>query len=220
MYFGMSLCAHAFGKLRFSVDKQTCCPTFNHGSSGWCRAFAWCVCLTQLLIIALCALMMRFLTFSVKSCTLANSDSPMVWIVFGMYPYVSSKGVKPVDWLMLEFKANSTIGRCFGQSSWSGLTIAHSTCETFRSILSDAPFVCGWKAVDLASLIPSRQCVSVQNCDVNLGSLSLTIVSGSPCSRTICDMNIGASCATVVVVCSGIRCTSDINQHSTTTMWR
>ena len=51
---------------------------------------------------------------------------------------------------------------------------------------------------------------------MNFGSLSLTIVSGNPCSLTISAMNMGASSAAVIVVHSGIRCTSDMSQHSTT----
>ena len=93
--------------------------------------------------------------------------------------------MKPVDSLTLEFIANSTIGSCFGQSNWSGFTTVLSIWDTFRIILSDAPFDCGWNAVDHASLMPSRQWVSVQNRDVNFESLSLTIVSGSPCNQTM-----------------------------------
>jgi hypothetical protein len=64
----------------------------------------------QLSISVLWARMTRSLTLSAKSCTLANSDSPMVWIVFGIYPYISSNGAKLVDSLMLELRANSTAG--------------------------------------------------------------------------------------------------------------
>ena len=105
---------------------------------------------------------------------------------------------------MLELIENFTIGRCFGQLSWSSWTTVCSICETSLIILSDAPFDWGWKAVDFANLTPSSQCVSVQNCDMNFGSLLLTIVSGSLCSLTISTMNIGASLAAVFVVCSGI----------------
>ena len=89
-------------------------------------------------------------------------------------------------------------------------------CPEHLRDLSDAPFDWGWKAVDFASLTPRRRCSSVQNSDVNLGSRSLTIVSGSPCNRTTLDMNNGASSAAIVVVHRGIRCTRDVNLHSTT----
>ena len=67
--------------------------------------------------------------------------------------------------------------------------------------------------MDFDNLMPSSQCVSVQNCDMNFGSWSLTIVSGRPCSQATCIsfMKSGASCAAVVVVHSGIRCTSDVS---------
>src|SRR5271154_305609 len=108
-------------------------------------------------------------------------------MVQGISPYVSSNGAKPVEVLTLEFKANSTIGRCrcVSQSNWSGRTAAHNTWDTLRIILSDAPLDCGWNAVERASLTPRRRCISVQKSEGNLGSLSLTIVSGGPCNRTM-----------------------------------
>ena len=57
-----------------------------------------------------------------------------------------------------------------------------------------------------------------QKSNVNFGSRSLTIVSGSPWRRTTFVMNNGASWAAVVVVVNGIRCTRDVNLHSTTIM--
>ena len=74
-----------------------------------------------------------------------------------MYPYVSSNGANLVDLLMLEFIANSTVGRCLGQSSWLGLTNVLSTWDTLHIILSEALLVWGWKVVDLVSLMPSRR---------------------------------------------------------------
>jgi hypothetical protein len=56
------------------------------------------------------------------SCTLAKEDSPMDWMIHGRYPYINSNGAKPIEVLTLELMVNSVIGRCLGQSSWSGLT--------------------------------------------------------------------------------------------------
>ena len=98
---------------------------------------------------------------SVKSCTPVNVGFPTDWRTRGRYPYVNSNGAKPVEALTLELMANSVIARCFGQSSWSGLTSVRSICDTLRIILSDAPLVCGWNTVDLANLMPSSLCVSV-----------------------------------------------------------
>ena len=74
----------------------------------------------------------------------------------------------------------------------------------------------GWNAVDFASFMPSNRCSSVQKSDVNFGSWSLTIVSGSLWRRTMFVMNNSASWAAVVVVVNGIRCTRDVSLHSTT----
>ena len=122
----------------------------------------------QLAIIVLWATMS--LATSAKSCMPAYLDVSMDWIVQGTYPYVSSNGANTVDLFMLELSTNSTVGKCFGQCNWSGLTNVLSTWETFQIILSDAPFDWGWKAVDFASLTPKRQCSSVQNSNVNFGS--------------------------------------------------
>ena len=99
-----------------------------------------------------------------------------------------------------------------------GLMSVRSICDTLQIILSDAPLVCGWNAVDLANLMPSSLCVSVQKADVNFGSQSLTIVSGSLWRQTTCVMNSGTSCEAVVIVRSGIRCTRDVNLHNMTQM--
>ena len=93
-----------------------------------------------------------------------------------------------------------------------------STCDTLQIILSDAPLVCGWNAIDLANLMPSSLRVSVQKADMNFGSWSLTIVSGSPWRGTMCVMNSGASCEAVIIVHSSIRCTREVNLHSMTQM--
>ena len=111
---------------------------------------------------------------------------------------------------MLEF-------RCFGQLSWSGLTSVRITWDTFWIILSEALLVCGWNAVDFVSFMPSNRCSSVQKSDVNFGSQSLMIVSGSLWRQTTFVMNNSASWAAIVVV-NGIRCTRDVNLHSTTQM--
>ena len=169
-------------------------------------------------IIASWALITMLRASSAKSCTLANVDFPTDWRTHRRYPYVNSNGAKPVEALTLELMANSVIARCFGQSSWSGLMSVWSICDTLWIILSDAPLVCGWNAVDLANLMPSSLCISVQKADMNFGSRSLMIVSGSPWRRTMCVMNSGASCEAVVVVRSGIRCTRDVNLHNTTQM--
>ena len=119
---------------------------------------------------------------------------------------------------MLELMANLVIARCFGQSSWLGLMSMQSICDTLRIILSDAPLVCGWNIIDLANLMPSSLCISVQKADVNFGSQLLMIVSGSPWRWTTCVMNSGTSCEAVVIVHSSIRCTRDVNLHNMTQM--
>ena len=143
---------------------------------------------------------------------------PMDWRICGRYPYVNLNGAKPIEVLMLELMVNSVIARCFGQSSWSGLMSMWSTCDTLWIILSDAPLVCGWNTVDLANLMLSSLCISVQKADMNFGSWLLMIVSGSLWRWTTCVMNNGASCEAVVVVCSSIRCTWEVNLHSMTQM--
>ena len=102
-------------------------------------------------IIASWALITMSRASSAKSCTPANVDFPTDWRTRGRYLYVNSNGAKPVEALTLELMANSVIARCFGQSSWSGLTSMRSICDTLRIILSDAPLVCGWNTVDLAN---------------------------------------------------------------------
>ena len=169
-------------------------------------------------IIASWALITMLCASSAKSCTPVNVDFPTDWRTRGRYPYVNSNGMKPVEALMLELMANSVIARCFGQSSWSGLTSVQSICDTLEIILSDAPLVCGWNTIDLANLMPSSLCISVQKADMNFGSRSLMIVSGSPWRRTTCVMNSGTSCEAVIIVCSGIRCTRDVNLHNMTQM--
>ena len=51
--------------------------------------------------------------------------------------------------------------------------------------LSDCPSLYGWNAVLNAIFVPMALCKLFQNVDVNLGSLSDTIETSSPCNLTI-----------------------------------
>ena len=134
-------------------------------------------------------------------------SSSMYCISMGMYSQLSSKEGEPsraTYICMLELSANSVIGSFTTQSFWSDCTIAHSICTTFLMVLSKAPSVCRWNAVDMRSLAPSIQCSLHQN--VNLASRE-TIVSGSLCSCTTSCMNLQASSDTLIVVLMGTKCT-------------
>src|ERR1700676_2470629 len=117
---------------------------------------------------------------------------------------------------MFEFIANSTNGSFSTQSVWLGSTIIRRICPIERLARSEAPSVCGWNAVDINNLVPNILCVSLQNLEVNLGSRSDTIDSGSPCSRTISFIYNEASSDAFVVMFIGMRWTIEVNLHMTT----
>src|SRR5258708_7912509 len=152
----------------------------------------------------------------------ANASTPgrlvggNVIAIWGMCPYISSKGAYPIDLFALEFNANSVMGNWSTQSHWSGHTVAHMIWMIVLIIHSACPSPWGWKEVVIFSLTPSKQCSSVQNLDMNLESLSETIDFGSPCRWTTFFRNSYVSSKALVVIFIGTKCTCEVRQHTIT----
>src|ERR1700742_4257160 len=108
---------------------------------------------------------------------------------------------------MLEFKANSTYGIFISQSCWSARIALRNICPIDLLARSVAPSVCGWNDVDISNFDPNNLCNSRHQTEVNLGSLSDTIESGSPCNHTISCIYFNDRSVAVSLVLQGIRCT-------------
>lgn len=82
--------------------------------------------------------------------------------------------------------------------------------------LSVCPSVWGWKAVLRLSAVPSNLITSRQNLLTNLGSLSLVMLFGTPCRRTMWLKKAWATAAAVVSAVSEIRWVYLLNLSTTT----
>src|SRR6184192_4692499 len=79
----------------------------------------------------------------------------------------------------------------------SKVQLVHSVC----------PSVCGWNAVDIASLTPVSWNSVFQNRLVNFASRSEMMALGSPCSRKMWSKNSFAVFGAVAVISVGMKCT-------------
>ena len=73
-------------------------------------------------------------------------------------------------------------------------------------VLSDWPSVCGWKVVLMVRLVPIAFWKLFQKCTVNLGSLSDTMDTGTPCSRTISRIYNRQNLSNVKVIRTARKC--------------
>jgi len=79
---------------------------------------------------------------------------------------------------------NSINGNTSSQApKWSS-THVRSKSSSDWIVLSDRPSVCGWYVELIVSLLPKAPCKVCQNRDVNRGSLSDTMLEGTPCNLT------------------------------------
>ena len=83
-------------------------------------------------------------------------------------------------------------------------------------VLSDWPSICGWKAVLMVSRVPIAFWKLFQKCAVNLGSLSDTMDTDTPCSQTISRMYNRQNHSNVKVI-STVRKCADFVSRSTIT---
>jgi len=60
----------------------------------------------------------------VNALTPGRSVGGNVIAIWGMCPYMSSKGAYPIDLFALEFNMNSVMGSCSTQSHWSRHMVA------------------------------------------------------------------------------------------------
>jgi hypothetical protein len=97
-----------------------------------------------------------------------------------IYPLLSLKGVNPVVALLLLLSVNSVTGKLVAQLQWLLSTSVLKIWPIDQLAHSVAPSVCGWKAIEINSLVPSSHWSSFQNIDVNLLSLSEMIEAGTP----------------------------------------
>src|SRR6202020_1653602 len=111
MYLGINFLDLPLGRARFSVDKYTLSPTAK-GVSGLRRLFACRVCVTQLSIMASCAISRLFIACLTNRLTpgFGSSKGVIPPISMGIYPLLSSEGANPVELLKFELIANSVSG--------------------------------------------------------------------------------------------------------------
>jgi hypothetical protein len=82
-------------------------------------------------------------------------------------------------------------------------------------VTSDWPFVCGWKAELICSVVSQSRNSSCQSALVKTGSLLLTIHVGTPCSRmTVSKEALAAD--TVEYGCPSVMQRADFEKRSTT----
>ena len=77
-------------------------------------------------------------------------------------------------------------------------------------------FVCGWKAVLMVNRVPIAFWKLFQKCMVNLGSLSDTIDTDTPCNRTISRIYNRQNSSSVKVIHTARKCADFVSQSTIT----
>ena len=106
-----------------------------------------------------------------------------------------------------------------GPSHFGGNPRKHAAYPPEYNLLSPfAPSVCGWNAVDIASLVPIVVNNVRQNRLVNLGSLSEMTALGRPCSLKTESKKIRAVSGAEAVVVVGAKWTIFVKRSTNTTI--
>ena len=178
--------------MRVAIDCILCCFSLRNTRSPTSKHFS-CLCLLAWFLTQSWALLRWFLSCLKASSQSYNSlftastlISPyiLLTILGGSRPYITSKGVVPIDsWYVVlnQYSAHGIqVTHSFG---WS--TIKHLKYVSNQQLVTSVwSSVWGWYVVLILRVVPCILKNSLQNKLMNNGSLSLITEFGIPCNLT------------------------------------
>ncbi|KDE03753.1 hypothetical protein, variant [Microbotryum lychnidis-dioicae p1A1 Lamole] len=175
---------------RSRESTKTLSPTANTGSTfrllllcSACRIFA-----IAKLSLASATAVSRSSTTASTACNTVEPSRGAIGVSSGLKPSTTSNGVFPVDLFRLELITNSTVAMWLAQSFCRRLASVRRTWITVLFVRSLRPLVCGWNAVDIASLgFMSHGFVSALFVGSHREAVPFALVSARARSRAKCN---------------------------------